>query len=91
MKKVKFSTEYSDCFELIIVIYFVTNEIIGIFIFKNKMPTFFTFDGITINLYFNDHLPPHFHAIYAEHEALISIYEIKLIKGSLPKRKLKGS
>ncbi len=37
------------------------------------MPTYFTFDGIKIDLYFDDHAPPHFHAIYAEYEELIEI------------------
>jgi hypothetical protein len=49
------------------------------------MPTFFTIDGIKIDLYYNDHIPPHFHAIYAEHEVLIEIDTLKVYRGSLPK------
>ena len=37
------------------------------------MPTLSTFYGIVIQMYWNDHAPPHFHALYAEHEALVEI------------------
>ena len=37
------------------------------------MPRLSEFYGIVIYMYFADHNPPHFHAIYAEHEALIRI------------------
>lgn len=37
-------------------------------------------------MYFSDHQPPHFHAIYGDYEAIISIYRPKVIKGHLPKR-----
>lgn len=49
------------------------------------MPTFFIIDGIKIDFYYNDHVPPHFHAIYAEHEVLIEIESLKIHRGSLPK------
>lgn len=35
-----------------------------------------------------DHAPPHFHALYAEYEALIEISTLKVIEGDLPKRAL---
>jgi hypothetical protein len=37
------------------------------------MPTICRFYGILIQMYFGDHAPPHFHALYAEFEALIDI------------------
>ncbi len=37
------------------------------------MPRISEFFGIVIYMYWRDHGPPHFHAIYAEEEALISI------------------
>ena len=37
------------------------------------MPTISRFYGILIQMYFGDHVPPHFHALYAEFEALIDI------------------
>ena len=36
-------------------------------------------------MYFADHNPPHFHAIYAEHEALIRIDDGSTIRGELPR------
>jgi len=53
------------------------------------MPTFFTIDGIRICLYFNDHNPPHFHAIFAEHELIIGIMTLEIIEGDIPKKQLK--
>lgn len=52
------------------------------------MPTFFVIDGVKIELYFRDHNPPHFHAIIAEYNALITIKGQKLLEGSLPKNKI---
>jgi hypothetical protein len=37
-------------------------------------------------MYYDDHVPPHFHAIYAEREALIRIDTLEVLKGSLPSR-----
>ncbi len=37
------------------------------------MPTISVFYGIVIQMYWKDHGPPHFHALYAEHEALVDI------------------
>ena len=36
-------------------------------------------------MYFQDHNPPHFHAIYAEHGALIRIDDGDVIRGRLPR------
>ena len=35
------------------------------------MPTLSTFYGIVIRMYYSDHAPPHFHALYGEHEVFI--------------------
>ena len=37
------------------------------------MPEISRFFGIVIRMFFNDHEPPHFHAVYGGHEALIEI------------------
>lgn len=37
-------------------------------------------------MYYDDHLPPHFHAIYGEHEALVGIEALALFEGRLPPR-----
>jgi len=47
------------------------------------LPRISEFYGIAIYLYYQDHGPPHFHAIYGEHEATISA---RLLQGKLPKR-----
>ncbi|MGD0732047.1 MAG: DUF4160 domain-containing protein [Terracidiphilus sp.] len=50
------------------------------------MPTISRFYGILIQMYFGDHVPPHFHALYAEFEALIDIRTFEIIRGELPSR-----
>ena len=37
------------------------------------MPTITIFYGIVIQMFWNDHGPPHFHALYGEDEAVIAI------------------
>jgi Domain of unknown function (DUF4160) len=49
------------------------------------VPRLCEFYGIFIYMYFADHNPPHVHAIYAEHEALIAIEDGSAIGGELPK------
>ncbi len=50
------------------------------------MPRISGFRGITITMYFREHEPPHFHAIYGEHEAVIGIDPIRVLEGRLPAR-----
>ncbi len=50
------------------------------------MPTISEFFGILIRMYYDDHNPPHFHAYYGEHEALVSIDTLEVMEGTLPKR-----
>jgi hypothetical protein len=52
------------------------------------MPTISQFFGIVIQMFWREHAPPHFHAMYAEHEALIDIRTLEVIGGSLPRRAL---
>ncbi len=52
------------------------------------MPEISCFYGIVIRMYFDDHLPPHFHAVYGEHEALVNINTLAIIWGNLPARAL---
>ena len=37
-------------------------------------------------MFYNDHLPPHFHAEYGEYEALYAIETLETIGGELPRR-----
>ena len=52
------------------------------------MPEISRFFGIIIRMYFNDHLPPHFHAHYCEHQIEIAIETLEVLKGKLPSRVL---
>ncbi len=53
------------------------------------MPCICSFDGISIYMYYNDHMPPHFHAIYGQYEAIIAINTLAVDRGALPLAKLK--
>ena len=50
------------------------------------MPTISVFYGIVIQMFRRDYEPPHFHALYAEHEALIELRDYRVIRGSLSGR-----
>ena len=52
------------------------------------MPTISQFFSIVIQMFWREHAPPHFHALYAEHEALIDIRTLEVVGGSLPRRTL---
>ena len=52
------------------------------------MPEISRFYGIIIKMYFDDHNPPHFHAIYGELESIINIQTLGVISGSLTPRAL---
>lgn len=53
------------------------------------MPIVSEFEGIEICFYFDDHMPPHFHAKYNNNEALVDIEDSCVLKGSIPSNKLK--
>ena len=50
------------------------------------MSTISIFYGIVIQMFWQEHGPPHFHALYAEYEALVDIRKLEIIRGDLPKR-----
>lgn len=52
------------------------------------MPEISRFFGIVIQMYFNEHNPPHFHVKYNEHRAQIDIETFGIIDGSLPPKVL---
>ena len=49
------------------------------------MPRISEFYGIVIYMYWADHSPPHFHALYAGDEALIRIEDGSVLAGSIPR------
>ncbi|MGI9296404.1 MAG: DUF4160 domain-containing protein [Gammaproteobacteria bacterium] len=50
------------------------------------MPEISRFYGITVYIYFNDHAPPHFHAVYGGQEAVFGIEDAAILNGRLPAR-----
>ena len=52
------------------------------------MPQISYFLGVIIRMFYRDHNPPHFHAIYGNFEAIIDIEKNELISGHLPARVL---
>lgn len=50
------------------------------------MPIISIFYGIVIQMYWDEHAPPHFHAQYAEYEVLVNIQTLEIIRGKMPKR-----
>jgi hypothetical protein len=52
------------------------------------MPTLSVFFGVTIRMYYDDHAPPHFHAYYGEHAAVVEIESLRIRYGQLPRRAL---
>lgn len=47
------------------------------------MPRLSQFYGIVVYMYWKDHQPPHFHAIYGEDEVLVRIDDATVLVGSL--------
>jgi hypothetical protein len=52
------------------------------------MPEISRFLGIVIGMFFNEHGPPHFHAIYGEHRITVEI-ESRTVRGEFPSRALR--
>jgi hypothetical protein len=52
------------------------------------MPEISRFFGISIKMFFGDHLPPLFHAEYGEFKAQVNIQSLVIIAGDLPPRVL---
>ena len=52
------------------------------------MPTICFFYGIAIQMFWNDHAPPHFHALNGDDEVIISIEMLTVLRGGLPRRAL---
>jgi len=54
-----------------------------------SIPTIAIVDGVKIQIFYNDHVPAHFHAILADDEVLVAIASLDVIRGSLPPAKLR--
>jgi hypothetical protein len=53
------------------------------------MPTIAIIEGVKIQMFYDDHAPPHFHAILGGEEVLIAIRTLDVMRGSLPPAKLR--
>jgi Domain of unknown function (DUF4160) len=53
------------------------------------MPMIAIFNGIIVQMFFEDHDPPHVHAIYAGRKALVRISDGEVIRGMLPRKQAK--
>lgn len=49
------------------------------------------FGKVIITVYANDHLPPHFHVITPDAQALVEIATLSILAGSLPSKVEKGA
>ncbi|MCL1909523.1 MAG: DUF4160 domain-containing protein [Kiritimatiellaeota bacterium] len=52
------------------------------------MPQISAFFGIVINMFYDEHNPPHFHAQYGEYKCCIDIRTLTVMQGGLPPRAL---
>lgn len=52
------------------------------------MPRLSSFLGIVIYMYFKDHNPPHFHAVYGDFETEIAISSLEQLVGKFPEPQL---
>lgn len=52
------------------------------------MPEISRFFGIIVAMFYDDHAPPHFHARYGEHRAILAIESLAVLAGELPPRAL---
>jgi hypothetical protein len=49
------------------------------------MPTISSFYGILVQMYWNDHAPPHFHVRYSGFKATVGIQGLTILTGGLPR------
>jgi len=53
------------------------------------VPIIAIFNGIIIQMFFEDHAPPHIHALYSGAKALVRISDGEIMRGRLPPRQAK--
>jgi PHD/YefM family antitoxin component YafN of YafNO toxin-antitoxin module len=53
-----------------------------------EMPTLVQLGNVKIQVFSNDHNPPHFHVVSAEFEALVSMDTLEVIRGRVSRRVL---
>ena len=52
------------------------------------MPELSRFYGIIIRMFYGDHPPPHFHAVYQGEQVQVNIHTLEVIEGQMSRRAL---
>lgn len=52
------------------------------------MPELSRFYGIIVRMFYGDHPPPHFHAVYAGEEVQVNIQTLEVMNGGIRQRAL---
>jgi hypothetical protein len=52
------------------------------------LPTISIFFGIVIRMYYREHAPPHFHAVYGDQHVAIDIGTLAVLEGRMSRRAL---
>jgi hypothetical protein len=52
------------------------------------MPELCRFYGIIIRMFYSDHPPPHFHAVYQREAILVNINTLEIVRGRMNRRAL---
>ncbi len=50
------------------------------------MPTIVILGKLKVQVFADDHNPPHFHAVTPDHEALIRISDLQILQGQIARR-----
>ncbi len=50
------------------------------------MPTLARIENLKIQMFADDHNPPHFHLVTPDHEALVQISDFQVLAGSIDRR-----
>lgn len=50
------------------------------------MPELSRFYGIIVRMFYGDHPPPHFHAVYQSEEIKVNINTLEIIEGAMSRR-----
>lgn len=51
-----------------------------------SMPTIITFGKLKLQIFADDHNPPHFHAVNSDHEALLRLSDLTVLRGQISRR-----
>lgn len=57
--------------------------------YKKSMPTLARLGNILIRIYAEDHVPPHFHVVTPDHEAMVRIVDLQVHAGSIDRKSLR--